>query len=324
MRFLKATLLLFVMIFASCNKSNDDTTTTPPNAYADQKIVDDAKILDFFDKYHMDVNPTTKDVTFTLIPTPNSANLQKIKDEYATQIQTRVVKVDGVEHNAYFISLREGDVNKKPTPADSVFVCYRGRLLDNTTFENVETLPTWFGNSGQGVTLRNLIVGWKEIFPYFGGSSSITSNGDGTYNYDGYGAGVMFIPSALAYYNVTQTGIPAYSPLIFSFKLMAVNYVDEDGDRIDSKYEMNYDSVTHTYTDRDTDGDGRYDAYDIDDDNDAVLTKYEIKNPLGGYYPHGELLDNSSTPQDDTWGIPDCSDVKTGTRVRKHLDKNCH
>lgn len=306
MRFLKATLLLFVAVFASCNK-NDDTTTTPPNAYADQKIVDDAKILDFFDKYHMDVDPTTKDVSFTLIPTPNTANLQKIKDEYAGQIQTRVVKVGDVAHNAYFISLREGDITKKPTPADSIFACYRGRLLDNTTFENRESSPTWFGNGTQGTTLRYLISGWREIFPYFGASASISPNSDGTYNYDGYGAGVMFIPSALGYYNLTQSTIPAYSPLIFSFKLMAINYVDEDGDRIDSKYEMNYDSATNTFTDRDTDGDGIYDVFDFDDDNDGVLTKFEIKNGSGGYYTFDM--------------IPDCSGNSPSITTKRHLIK---
>lgn len=315
MRFLKATLLLFVAVFASCNKNDDETTTTPANAYADQEPIDNAKILDFFDKYHMDVDPVTKDVSFVALPAinpplPDPSHVTSIKEQYPNEtnpVNARKVMVGDISHKAYFISFREGDVSKKPSSVDSVFVCYRGRLLDNTTFENRESLPTWFGSSSQGVTLRSLILGWREIFPYFGASTSIDSNSDGSYTYNGYGAGVMFIPSALGYYNLTQSKIPAYSPLIFSFKLMAMNYVDEDGDRIDSKYEMNYDSATNTYTDRDTDNDGRYDAFDPDDDNDGILTKFEIKNPAGGYFTFDM--------------IPDCNDNTPSITTKKHLIK---
>ena len=49
------------------------------------------------------------------------------------------------------------------------------------------------------------------------------------------GAGVMFLPSGLAYFNGASGSIPSYSPLIFSFKLYAIKRADQDGDGILSR-----------------------------------------------------------------------------------------
>ena len=82
----------------------------------------------------------------------------------------------------------------------------------------------------------------------------------------------------------------------------------------------------------DTDGDGRPDYLDVDDDADGVLTKTERSfTYLDGletktaYYPYsGALVDDPATPYDDTRGIPSCSgDFTTPTRLRRHLDPTC-
>ncbi|WP_395059952.1 FKBP-type peptidyl-prolyl cis-trans isomerase, partial [Flavobacterium sp.] len=154
--------------------------------------------------------------------------------------------------------------------------------------------PTFF-------SLTRVVEGWKEIIPLFkSGNKDVTDINNPIYS--GFGAGVMFLPSGLAYYSGSLGLIPSYSPLIFSFKLKDVNFVDHDADRIDSRYEdANGDGDP---TNDDSDGDGIPNYFDIDDDGDGIPTKTEIKNPSGGYYPFAS--------------IPLCTDGK-----KKHLSAAC-
>ena len=46
------------------------------------------------------------------------------------------------------------------------------------------------------------------------------ANSDGTFSFSDYGAGVMFIPSGLAYFNIEAGSISSYTPIIFNFKLI--------------------------------------------------------------------------------------------------------
>ncbi|TGD56667.1 FKBP-type peptidyl-prolyl cis-trans isomerase [Flavobacterium humi] len=326
-RILKVTAILFFSFFISCKKDDDTVTIDPPAPFAQQYPIDLSKIETFMNQYHMDVL-ANDDVNFTKIPTPNTANLTSIKEDYYTGAspvgKTKMVTRDGVDYKIYYIPLREG-LTDAPANVDSVFTSYKGRLLDNTSFDNAQE-PLWF-------PLTSVVTGWKEIMPLFKAGSH-TTNSDGSITYSDFGAGVMFLPSAFGYYNVTKGSIPAYSPLIFNFKLNKVNFVDNDFDRIDSRYEdINGNG---DLTDDDTDGDGKPNYLDTDDDGDGYSTKFEIKhqitdpNPPGTiftyYYPfNGAAVDNPATLVDETQGIPNCSgDYLTPTRTRKHLDKNCH
>ena len=248
-----------------------------------------------------------------------------------------------INYKVYYISSREG-VKKKPTSVDSLFVSYKGEyiytkkeevvpatnpvtynsFISSKEFDQAQN-PVWF-------TLDNVIQGWKEIMTLFkSGTNTVNPNGSGSIDYADFGAGVMFLPSGLAYYNGSVGSIPTYSPLIFSFKLQEVNYVDSDYDRIDSKDE-GYNVLTNTYT-QDTDGDGRLDYLDQDDDGDSYLTKFEIKKPapfLGTslYYPFSPIADDPATTtidESEPKGIPSASgDGVTTTRLRRHLDRNSH
>jgi len=117
----------------------------------------------------------------------------------------------------------------------------------------------------------------------------------------------MFLPSGLGYYAAGSFEIPAYSPLVFTFKLYDVKHIDHDEDGILSNDEdINHDGIFND----DTDGDGTYNIYDKDDDGDGKLTKNEIKNAEGVVY--------------DFDSIPDCSGNTTDpTRVKRYLDKTC-
>ncbi|MES2811372.1 MAG: hypothetical protein V4670_02775 [Bacteroidota bacterium] len=298
MRLFKALLLLTIgSVLFSCNK-DDDKKETKIEPYADQYAKDIDSIDKFINEYHMEVSTDGNyDVSFVKIPSPNVDNLQKISEEFT--LETKIVKFKDVDHKLYYISLTPG-TDKTPCAVDSVMVTYKGEYIynkkevitpatDNTPEVSKRYIaskefpssqfPVWF-------RLLELVGGWKEIIPLFK-TGGYTSNPDGSITYNDFGAGVMFLPSAFGYYSSGNVGIPSYSPLIFNFKLLKLNYIDHDYDRIDSRFEdVNGNG---DFTDDDTDGDGIQNYYDRNDDGDGFLTKYEIKNPLGGYYDFANI-----------------------------------
>jgi FKBP-type peptidyl-prolyl cis-trans isomerase FkpA len=327
MRFFKIAFVFTIcLLFAECRK-DDVAELIPPRPFAEQEPVDFAKIEDFLNKFNMKV--VNDVVTFTKIPDKNTDNLKTIKEgEYASQlIVPKEMMIDGVKHRYYVIRLKEG-TQLTPTKVDQVFASYRGSLMDdaNSTFDQSQS-PVSF-------RLDRVIRGWSEIFPQFK-SGTFSEGAGGVINYANYGAGVMFIPSAMGYYNQGSGAIPAYAPLIFSFTLKHVKYIDHDLDGILSKDEL-YAQGKETYDD--TDGDGRPDFIDEDDDGDNFLTSFEIQRPKlvdanglytisNGSYPfNGAAIDDPlTTTIDESQGIPNCSgDFTLATRTRKHLDKTCH
>ncbi|MBX9806224.1 MAG: FKBP-type peptidylprolyl isomerase, partial [Flavobacteriaceae bacterium] len=154
--------------------------------------------------------------------------------------------------------------------------------------------------------------GWSEIFPLFKtGTSDINPNG--TVTHKDFGAGVMFLPSGLAYYNTGKGSIPAYAPLVFSFKLYEIQRLDQDGDGIPSYQEdLNGDGYMRflaTGVDNidDTDKDGIPDFFDVDDDGDNYTTKLELKKPDGTYHTFET--------------VPSCSTSIKG--IKRYLTSDC-
>jgi hypothetical protein len=112
----------------------------------------------------------------------------------------------------------------------------------------------------------------------------------------------MFLPSGLAYFENRPGSIPSYAPLVFSFKLYAIQRLDTDGDGIlndqedldddDYMYDyrnlINYPTPPATNPD-DTDGDGIPNFLDVDDDGDGYTTKLEISKGT-------DYLDKNSYP----------------------------
>jgi hypothetical protein len=337
-RIFKIAFLLALSVFGlvSCNK-DDSVSETPPEPFATQYPKDLAKIDAYLDTHHMEVSHDN-DVTFLEIPAGNTT-MQSIRTQTLYPLMSKNVDIEGVSHKIYYISLSPG-VKERPTRVDSIFVDYKGDYITGTSQEipNVDspTAPKKYKKSVNFQSSENplwlvtssTIRAFAEIFPFFqSGTSSL--NPDGTVTYANFGAGVMFLPSALGYYNQPQRSIPAYSSLIFSFKLKSVNYVDNDFDRIDSRFEdVNGDG---NYFNDDTDGDGKYNFLDQDDDGDGVSTKNEIRKPspfLGrsAYYPFNPIADDPATltiDESEPKGIPDASGngVLT-TRLRRHLDAN--
>ena len=318
-------VFVICVVVASCSKSSNNDVE-PLRDYTEQYTADLTTIDAYVDTHYMTVDPTNFDVTFTKIPTGGVQQSVRTQTQYPLKDTT--VTEDGINYKIYFIKFREG-TKDRPTQVDSVHVAYKGVNIADATlggesvFDQAIT-PTWF-------KLQEVITGWSHIIPNFHtGTYTPGTGGNGT-TFDNFGAGVMFLPSGLAYYSSAAGTIPSYSPIIFSFKLYELRYRDQDADGILSKderempstvptslrwkenpvlggYDKNGDGVIDVY---DTDGDGYVNMYDIDDDGDHVLTRVEIKNPLGGLYLYNM--------------IPDCSGSATNpNRVRKHIDSACH
>jgi FKBP-type peptidyl-prolyl cis-trans isomerase FkpA len=296
--------VVFCGLLASCSKSDDPVT--PLRDYAEQYAADIDSIDDYIDTHYMTVDPTNFDVTFTEIPTGGTQ--QSIRTQTLYPLKDTLVKEDGIEYKIYFIKFREGDAvnGKRPTQVDSVHVSYRGTRLTDDQFDDA-TNPVWFG-------LQDVITGWTHIMPNFKTGTYTTAPGPNPITFNDFGAGVMFLPSGLAYFNNAAGSIPSYSPIIFSFKLYELRYRDHDRDGILSKdernlnpnipanlrwkenpflgydingdgtidtsnklYDSNGDGIVDSKEYYDTDGDGTPNMLDIDDDGDGILTKLERK-----------------------------------------------
>ena len=337
-------LLIATAALFSCSKDDPAPTIVPPRDYAEQYKVDIAVIEDYLNTYYLDMDLTNpnfadKDVVITKIP---AGGTQPSLMSYSTatttypRLLTRIVNLHDVPYKLYYLVLREG-VGTSPCNVDSVLASYRGDYLEPIAatastatstnavkFEEMKFPQTFFD-------LPNTIVGWGETFPKFK-SGTYTSNPDGTLTHKDFGAGVMFLPSGLAYYNTGSNSIPSYSPLVFSFKLYEMKRLDQENNGIsltpdgipsyledidgdgyvyDFRNTVRYPTTPATNPD-DTDKDGIPDFLDVDDDGDLYTTKLEITNPATGLvYPFAL--------------IPDCSGNFTNpARIKKHLDKACH
>lgn len=354
-------LFTFAITIVSCSKN--DSSTQPLRDFTAQRDTDMTNIETYLHTHYMDViqNPGAtddQDVTFTLIPVGGAQT--SIWNQTTYPLKTRYVKarqndVD-VVYKIYYLELRQGTGanSKSPCNVDRVLTSYRGEYIYTNTVTSTATPPVTTSTitskefeksvNPQGFfNLTGVIRGWSEIFPQFK-TGSYTGNPDGSVSYNDFGAGVMFIPSGLAYFSNSKGGIPAYSPLIFSFKLYEIQRVDHDGDGIYSYQEdlatsvVNSDGTVtitpgvpdgYVYTlpegvanpDNTNDGtpilqpDGSYknegvpDFLDVDDDGDHFTTKSEIKDPLtGDPYPFAN--------------IPTCGG--TGNGKKNYLDASCH
>lgn len=260
----------------------------PARDYQEQRPVDHDSLQTFlqnrFYNYEDYQNAASNElVTFT-IDTIQGANAAKTPlIDQVNEITLQVKDDDGVyhDHTAYILPLREG-VGTAPTVADSVFVTYKGMLLNLYEFDET-TSPIWFES-------LSVVKGFGALMPYIKKAAPPIVNTDGTYSFNGFGSAAVFMPSALGYYNNITGSIPEYSPLIFAVDLYTYNTTDHDGDTVPTHLE---DIDGDGYFDDDTDSDGVPNYRDIDDDNDDVLTRTEYDANDDGV---PDDADNDGTP----------------------------
>jgi FKBP-type peptidyl-prolyl cis-trans isomerase FkpA len=293
-RYLKAfSLFSLIALFAACKK-DDSVTVAPPRDYGVQYAAEKDSIENYLKTHY--IESVDEDMNIQLLPIPDGGDQVSIWDQDAYPLQNKIVNSNDVDYTVYYLVLREG-VGETPTRGDDVMVAYRGTLLDGTQFDY-----TPFPDALSPLPL--FIEGWHNIIPLFktGVYVDIPNSPDPP-SYQDFGAGVMFLPSGLAYFNTTPSSIvSAYDSMIFSFKLYDLEYTDLDADGILNKDE----TVAGTdIKDYDTDGDETPNYLDTDDDGDGYTTLREITDP----------------ETDEVYEvIPACS----GGTVLKHLDPACH
>jgi len=331
-------LFITTITLFSCSK-DDVAPITPPRDFAVQYATDLNDIEEYLKTNYITVvnNPGAiddQDVTISKIT--NTATQPSIfsylNSTTYPKLLVREVSKDLLIHNVaykiYYLVLRPG-VGQSPSNVDGVLAAYRGEYLQRTVVSGTETAltSTFFEDvkypqnffslyTIQPVPLR----AWSEIFPQFK-TGNYSSNADGTLTHTNFGAGVMFIPSGLGYFNSGSGSIPAYTPLVFSFKLLEISRLDQDGDGIPSYLEdLNNDGYIYDYTNTahyssaetinldDTDGDRIPNFLDRDDDGDGLSTRTEITDANGVLIPFES--------------IPSCDGNTTNPdRVKRHLVK---
>ena len=317
---------------------SDDSYEVVVRPYSEVYAEDIAKIETFLDT-HFYTQDANYNVTFAKITadTPSATPISDLLDTSANQddpakkLKCKIVSAGGVDHKLYFLKLNEGSGGNtgemQPTRLDSILPAYKGYIL-NKDLNNDLSLSVFEtkNNADKWLELPGVITAWQQVFPEFKAGDDNPDNTDGTPNFTNFGAGVMFVPSGLAYFNQINEGVRIpYSTLIFSFKLMKVRFKDQDGDKIFSKDE--YGGPT-TGTALDSDGDGKPNYIDYDDDNDGKTTFEEIRRTPGvsRWYPFkGAAVDDPATLDiDERQGIPSCSgDYTSPNRLRRHLDPSC-
>ena len=281
-------LLPVFLLFLQCKKE-DTTEPIPIRDYSEQVIVDQ-DLLETYLKTHTynyeDFN-NESDVNIKLdtISDNNSSRVSLFEQASIKTIDVTNAEGQITSHNLYYIIAREGS-NESPSVADSVYVAYNGILTDGSTFDN-RKFPIW-------IDLANSLEGFREGVSELR-TGKFTENSNGTIAYTSFGVGLFFIPSGIGYFENINSGIPEYSPLIFTVKLMTHTDTDHDNDGIISIFE-DIDGDNKPFGD-DSDGDNLWNMYDVDDDGDGILTVNEIdKN-------NDSIIDDANND-----GIPDYLD----------------
>tara|TARA_B100000575_G_C23130606_1_gene655799 strand:- start:1185 stop:2096 length:912 start_codon:yes stop_codon:yes gene_type:complete len=263
--------VVFLFCLSSCKKDDQNTTNEiPANDYGEQHIIENDSIIDFmqnhFYNYEDFSNLSPGDAPELIIDSikGNNSNKTSIYDQVSSfQINVKDSNGDLFPHTAYYVILRDG-IGESPTVADSVYVRYKGMLLNKDVFDKRNT-PIW-------LQAKNVVRGFQEFVPFLK-KGNIDINANGTYNFTNFGLGFIIMPSGLGYYNTATVSIPSYSPLIFQVEMITLNRTDHDNDTVltileDLDGDSNFDND-------DTDSDTIPNYQDPDDDNDGVLTKDE-------------------------------------------------
>ena len=355
-------LITTVSLF-SCSKKDDEIAVEPPRDFSVQYTTDIAVIEEYLKNNYITIvnHPgfaDDLDVTISKIDNGQPSIMSYLDSPTYPKLLVRPVKLHDVPYKLYYLILRPG-VGISPCSVDGVLTSYKGTYLTRTTATAAvpsEITATFFEElrfPQTSMSLYSVITGWSEVFPQFKTGTSVI-NPDGTVSHKDFGAGVMFIPSGLAYFNSISGTIPAYSPLVFSFKLYNIERLDQDNDGVYS-YQEDLNNDGYVYDFRNTtaypttpdvvirdandfpDQDGIPNFLDVDDDGDNYTTKLEITKPdgtnsgLSKYFPYDPIADDPTTTtiETESQGIPEYSatgtpDYTTPGRKRIHVDKDHH
>ena len=225
------------LLFAVSCKKNENSNVTPPRDVTEVRNENNQSIETFLKTHTYTFSATTTISETVTFATTSNTTASIFNDSKLKRLELDVYDANKtlVRHMLYYLILQEG-TGTTTTIADSVYVNYKGQLLDLSIFDKTTTQSTsnWMDLIGNIVTNKpsGTIRGFREgVAQLTASATGLTNNGDGTLKAptDG-GVGVFFIPSGLGYFNNRQAKIPAYSPLIFTVRLIATRRADHDHD----------------------------------------------------------------------------------------------
>jgi len=277
MKFVKfafLTIIVVAIVFA-CKSDDDPVSFAELRDRGEQQIEDDAALIEFLNTHFYNyeefdfTNPegVANDDFRIVFDTIQGVNADKTP--LINQVEVRTTTYLDFEYKYYVLKLREGG-GKSYSSFDAVDLVYHGQLLDLETLDLRLTRVQLPLVSASSSTVRGFQLG----LPEFKTPEDIVEGTDGFLQPRNGGIGAVFMPSGMGYFNLPQTGIPSYSPLIFSFNLFDVIYLDVDFDGLLSSME-DIDGDRDVAND-DTDGDGIPDFRDGDDDGDGTFTVNEV------------------------------------------------
>ena len=291
-KILKITLLLTLLIgLISCNE--DDTVSIYVVPYAEQEPIDNAEIVNFLTTNYFNeeefISPVAEfnfNIEFSNVETVDGYTRTPLIDYVGNTInnftiETKSIIVGDVAHTLYILKVVQGQGAEKPRFCDEALLSYEGMTLDKIVFDNALN-PVYLDLS---VTVK----GFSESVSEFNIATNTVDNGDGTFTYQNYGVGAVFMPSALGYYSQGVSIITPYSPLIFKLKIYGTTELDHDNDGVPSYLEdLN---GNHDLIDDNTDSDDFPNFQDPNDDEDPILTINEDVNGDGDYLNDDTDLD---------------------------------
>lgn len=281
MNFRKFTLYMLsaFALFSSCKPDDDSGVPFVPADRTEQQVIDGDSLLGYLQTHYYNSstfatpgNYNISDIVISDLPEDEDGNPNTL---LMNVVETRTTTFMGVEYDYYILKLNQGG-GEAPNFCDDIRVNYSGMLQNDVVFDSTAN-PINFD-------MLNLIQGWRLVMPHFNAAESFEDNGDGTFSYNNYGLGVMFLPSGLAYFGSPPIGVTLYSNLIFKFELYQTEINDHDNDLVPS-YLEDLDGDGNVFND-DTDNDEIPNFLDPDDDGDGVGTRFED-------------LDNDGDPTND-------------------------
>jgi len=293
-----------VMLLACENDDDGGPTTVPPRDRTEQQIVDNDSLLGYLQTHYFNSslfenpgNYTISQIEISELPKDSNGNYEDLPnpDQNSLLIDSPFLEegtttFQEAAYKFYYLNLNQGG-GELTKITDDILIAYSGNLLDNETFDSAPN-PIAFDLSGAGSN-GIAVQGWREILSKFKTAEGDgILNPDGTVSFNNYGLGVMFIPSGLAYFNASTSGVPAYSNLVFKFELYRSSPNDHDGDGVPSHLE-NLNNNQDAFDD-DTDEDGTPNFGDQDDDGDGVFTLFEDIDEDGD--PTNDDTDGDGTP----------------------------
>ncbi|MDX1364778.1 FKBP-type peptidyl-prolyl cis-trans isomerase [Arenibacter latericius] len=235
---------IFVAIW-SCKKDDSPSVeVVPPRLLSEVSVENDATIREFlenhFYNYEEFANPGP-DFDYRIV-IDSIAGDNADKTPLSEQVLEKVVKVSSsdlnlpseevdVEHTLYYLIAREG-IGNQATVKDSVYLNYKGSRLNGTVFDSRFGSPTWFDLPGS-ISMQSApsVTGFREGVAQFKAGGEITENGDGTFDVEGSGVGLIIMPSGLAYFQSSSVG-EAYAPLLFEINLLVAKTKEDEDDNI--------------------------------------------------------------------------------------------